>query len=157
MDGTCVPLKRNYGDASSVSKECMEIAIGITRGGRRQVLDFRSVPQEGEGNWSDFPESLKMRDIGNPEFFVADGLSGMPKAIAKACEDCDRNARPAEFTLELNDKGKDSMGFEISERQRLYGLQITQSSCNSHSLRAVLLPTILLNHRTTPKSVPCDF
>ncbi len=61
----------------------------------------------------DFPGSLKKRGIGIPELFVTDGLSGMPEAIAQACEDCGRNARPAEFTLELNDKEKDSMGFEL--------------------------------------------
>jgi len=84
MDGTYVPLKRSYGESSSVSKECIEVAIGITRDGRRQVLDFRAVPQEGAGNWSDFLESLKKRGIGNPKLFVTDGLRGMPEAISKA-------------------------------------------------------------------------
>lgn len=83
MDGTYVPLKRSYGEESSVSKECIEVAIGIAKDGRRQVLDFRSVPQEGAGNWSDFLESLKKRGIGDPKLFVTDGLSGMPEAIAK--------------------------------------------------------------------------
>ena len=77
MDGTYVPLKRSYGEESSVSKECIEVAIGIAKDGRRQVLDFRSVPQEGAGNWSDFLESLKKRGIGDPKLFVTDGLSGM--------------------------------------------------------------------------------
>ena len=82
MDGTYVPLKRSYGESSSVSKECIEVAIGITRDGRRQVLDFRAVPREGAGNWSDFLESLKGRGIGDPKLFVTDGLQGMPEAIA---------------------------------------------------------------------------
>lgn len=84
MDGTYVPLKRSYGETSSVSKECIEVAIGVTRDGRRQVLDFRAVPQEGAGNWSDFLESLKKRGIGEPKLFVTDGLRGMPEAIAKS-------------------------------------------------------------------------
>jgi transposase-like protein len=58
------------------------VAIGITRDGRRQVLDFRAVPREGAGNWSDFLESLKGRGIGDPKLFVTDGLQGMPEAIA---------------------------------------------------------------------------
>ena len=84
MDGTYVPLKRSYGESSSVSKECIEVAIGITRDGRRQVLDFRAVPREGAGNWSDFLESLKGRGIGDPKLFVTDGLQGMPEAIAES-------------------------------------------------------------------------
>ncbi len=84
MDGTYVPLKRSYGESSSVSKECVEVAIGVTKDGRRQVLDFRAVPQEGAGNWSDFLESLKKRGIGEPRLFVTDGLRGMPEAIAKS-------------------------------------------------------------------------
>lgn len=84
MDGTYVPLKRSYGKAPSVSKECIEVAIGVTRDGRRQVLDFRAVPQEGAGNWSDFLEPLKKRGIGDPKLFVTDGLRGMPEAIAKS-------------------------------------------------------------------------
>ena len=84
MDGTYVPLKRGYGKGSSVSKECIEVAIGVTRDGRRQVLDFRAVPQEGAGNWSDFLESLKERGIGSPKLFVTDGLRGLPEAIAKS-------------------------------------------------------------------------
>lgn len=84
MDGTYVPLKRSYGETSSVSKECIEVAIGVTRDGRRQVLDFRAVPQEGAGNWSDFLESLKKRGIGEPKLFVTDGLRGMPEAIGKS-------------------------------------------------------------------------
>lgn len=84
MDGTYVPLKRSYGESSSVSKECIEVAIGVTKDGRRQVLDFRAVPQEGAGNWSDFLESLKKRGIGEPRLFVTDGLRGMPEAIAKS-------------------------------------------------------------------------
>lgn len=84
MDGTYVPLKRNYGGSSSVSKECIEVALGVTKDGRRQVLDFRAVPQEGAGNWSDFLESLRKRGIGSPKIFVTDGLAGMPEAIAKS-------------------------------------------------------------------------
>ncbi len=84
MDGTYVPLKRGYAGTSSVSKECIEVAIGVTKDGRRQVLDFRAVPQEGAGNWSDFLESLKKRGIGEPKLFVTDGLRGMPEAIAKS-------------------------------------------------------------------------
>ena len=84
MDGTYVPLRRNYGDSSSVSKECIEVAIGVTRDGRRQVLDFRAVPSEGAGNWSDFLESLRKRGVGSPRLFVTDGLRGLPEAISRA-------------------------------------------------------------------------
>lgn len=87
MDGTYVPLKRSYGGSSSVSKECIEVAVGMTKDGRRQVLGFRAVPQEGSGNWSDFLESLKERGVGDPKLFVTDGLQGMPEAIAKSFPD----------------------------------------------------------------------
>jgi len=87
MDGTYVPLKRKYGESSSVSKECIEVALGVTKDGRRQVLDFRAVPNEGSSSWSDFLESLKARGIGAPKLFVTDGLRGMPEAIGKSFPD----------------------------------------------------------------------
>ena len=47
-------------------------------------MDFRSVPREGAGNWSEFLESIKKRGIGSPKLFATDGLQGMPEAIAKS-------------------------------------------------------------------------
>ncbi len=82
MDGTYVPIRRRYGDSSSIEKECIEVAMGVTEDGKRVILGFRTVPNEGSSSWGDFLERLKARGIGDPKLFITDGLQGMPEAIA---------------------------------------------------------------------------
>lgn len=84
MDGTYVPVKRKYSDgSSSVTKECIEIIMGITKDGHKQILGFQTVPNEGSKSWEDVLVDLKNRGIGEPNLFVTDGLQGMPEAIHK--------------------------------------------------------------------------
>lgn len=82
LDGTHVPLKRKYaryGDA--VIDECVEVVMGITDQGVKEILDFVTVSNEGAHSWKEFLYSLKERGIGDPKIFVTDGLMGMPEAI----------------------------------------------------------------------------
>lgn len=92
LDGTYVPLRRRYGESSSVSKECIEVALGVTKDGRRHVLAFGAVPNEGSGSWRGFLEGLKRRGVGEPKLFVTDGLRGMPEAIASVFPGSKRQA-----------------------------------------------------------------
>ncbi len=115
MDGTYVPLRRNYGNSSSVSKECIEVAIGVTRDGRRQVLDFRAVPSEGAGNWSGFLESLRKRGIGSPRLFVTDGLRGLPEAIAGSFPEAKRQ------TCLVHVQRNISQAVRIGDRKEIMG------------------------------------
>ena len=82
LDGTHVPLKRKYaryGDA--VIDECVEVVMGITDQGVKEILDFITVSNEGSHSWKEFLYSLKGRGIGDPKIFVTDGLMGMPEAV----------------------------------------------------------------------------
>lgn len=82
LDGTHVPLKRRYaryGDA--VIDECVEVVMGITDRGVKEILDFITVSNEGSHSWKEFLYSLKERGIGDPKIFVTDGLMGMPEAV----------------------------------------------------------------------------
>lgn len=82
MDGTHVPLKRKYSNfREEVYDECIEVIIGVTASGHKEVLDFITVPNEGSHSWEDFLNNLKARGIGNPKLFITDGLQGMPEAI----------------------------------------------------------------------------
>ena len=85
LDGTHVPLKRKYaryGDA--VIDECVEVVMGVTDQGAKEILDFVTVSNEGSHSWKEFLYSLKERGIGDPKIFVTDGLMGMPEAIKEA-------------------------------------------------------------------------
>ena len=90
LDGTYVPIKRTYGETSSVSKECIEVALGVTEDGRHCVLGFSAIPSEGSKSWKDFLSGLKERGIGSPKLFITDGLQGMPEAIEETFPDADR-------------------------------------------------------------------
>lgn len=88
MDGTHVPLKRKYPNfKQEVYDECVEVVIGITASGHKEVLDFITVPNEGAHSWKGFLESLKKRGVGNPKLFITDGLQGMQEAIASTFPD----------------------------------------------------------------------
>lgn len=85
LDGTHVPLKRRYaryGDA--VIDECVEVVMGVTDQGTKEILDFVTVSNEGSHSWKEFLYSLKERGIGDPKIFVTDGLMGMPEAVKEA-------------------------------------------------------------------------
>lgn len=81
LDGTYVPLKRRYGDSSKVQKECVMVALGITKDGNKVILGFYFTPNEGAWAWDDVLNSLKSRGLYSPSLFVTDGLQGMPEAI----------------------------------------------------------------------------
>jgi len=84
LDGTYVPIKRRYTDCSRVEKECVMVALGITREGRKQVLGFYFTPNEGSWAWDDVLKNLMLRGLRSPSLFVTDGLQGMPEAIRRA-------------------------------------------------------------------------
>ena len=82
LDGTYVPLKRKYADGKAyVEKECIEVAIGITETGHREILGFYPVPNEGSDSWLISLNDLKDRGIGSPKLFITDGLNGLDIAI----------------------------------------------------------------------------
>lgn len=61
LDGTYVPLKRKYADGKAyVEKECIEVAIGITETGHREVLGFYPVPSEGSDS-----REISLNDLKN--------------------------------------------------------------------------------------------
>ena len=97
LDGTYVSYRRKapgtpetaqnglLGD--SYDRECVEVATGITKDGKRVVLGFWIVPNEGAHSWKDVLLDLKKRGVGSPSLFITDGLQGMPEAIAEVFPD----------------------------------------------------------------------
>lgn len=93
LDGTYVSYRRkapltpetaeNGLSGDSYDRECVEVATGITADGKRVVLGFWIVPNEGAHSWKDVLADLKERGIGSPSLFITDGLQGMPEAIAE--------------------------------------------------------------------------
>lgn len=84
LDGTYVPLRRRYDDTSKVQKECIMVALGITREGNKVILGYYFTPNEGAGAWDEVLENLRSRGLYSPSLFVTDGLQGMPEAIHRA-------------------------------------------------------------------------
>lgn len=86
LDGTYVPVKRRKNDSAKVERECIMVAMGITREGKRQILGF-FAPSEGSHAWQEMLENLKERGLCSPSLFVTDGLQGMPDAIRRVFPD----------------------------------------------------------------------
>jgi len=83
LDGTYAPLRRRSGDSSKVQKECIMVALGITKDGRKVILGFYFTPNEGAWAWDDVLKNLRSRGLCSPSLFVTDGLQGMPEAIRR--------------------------------------------------------------------------
>lgn len=82
LDGTWIPLKRLYqGNKSKFDNECVFVALGIRKDGRKEVLGFWIKPAEGANNWGAILEELKKRGVTSPKLFITDGLNGMTEAI----------------------------------------------------------------------------
>ena len=83
LDGTYVPIKRRNGDSSKVERECIMVALGITKDGEKVILGFYFTPNEGAWAWDDVLRNLQSRGLYSPSLFVTDGLKGMPEAIRR--------------------------------------------------------------------------
>jgi putative transposase len=81
LDGTYVPVRRKYDSTSKVEKECIMVALGITKEGEKVILGFYFTPNEGAWSWDDVLRNLQSRGLYSPSLFVTDGLQGMPEAI----------------------------------------------------------------------------
>lgn len=81
LDGTYVPVKRRYEDTSKVQKECVMVALGVTKEGKKEILGFYFTPNEGSWAWDEVLHNLNSRGLYSPSLFVTDGLQGMPEAI----------------------------------------------------------------------------
>jgi putative transposase len=81
IDGTWLPVRRHYDGGDHYEKECVMIALGITKAGQKRVLGFWITPGESSTKWADCLKDIKGRGVGSPLLFVTDGLQGMPEAI----------------------------------------------------------------------------
>ncbi len=81
LDGTWLPVRRHYDGGDHYEKECVMIALGITKAGQKRVLGFWMTPGESSAKWADCLKDIKGRGVGSPILFVTDGLQGMPEAI----------------------------------------------------------------------------
>lgn len=83
LDGTYVPIKRRYDGTAKVEKECVMVALGITKEGEKVILGFYFTPNEGAWSWDDVLADLKSRGLYSTSLFITDGLQGMPEAIQR--------------------------------------------------------------------------
>lgn len=76
-----VVLKRKTG-AGSV-KRVVLVALGITKEGRKEVIDFSIAPGESQGAWESFLTDLYRRGLheGGVELIVTDGGKGLLAAL----------------------------------------------------------------------------
>ncbi len=82
LDGTYVPFKCvDEAGCKYVTKECIEVAVGVTTTGKKMVLGYFFHPNEGKFSWIDALKGLRKRGLSNPKIFVTDGLNGMTEAI----------------------------------------------------------------------------
>lgn len=88
LDGTWLPVRRRYESGPDrYEKECVMVAFGVTKTGKKEVLGFWTVPSESSAGWEKRLRNLKERGIGNPLMFVTDGLQGMKEAIKRVFPD----------------------------------------------------------------------
>lgn len=79
IDSIYIPLRRD-----TVSKEAVNIAIGIDENGSAIVLGFSITPEESATEWQSMFESFKNRGLQSSRFVVSDGLAGIDNVIRTA-------------------------------------------------------------------------
>jgi putative transposase len=79
LDGVTMKIK----EAPHARKVSVLCAYGITRDGRRELIDFRQVSAESETNCELFLENLNRRGLlgGNLELIITDGSPGLIRGV----------------------------------------------------------------------------
>ena len=79
-------------EAGIVGSRAVQVAVGIDREGRRQVLAVELANRESRSSWKDFLLGLKERGLHGVEFVVADDHAGLQGGVARGAA---RRLRPA--------------------------------------------------------------
>ena len=82
LDAVWLPLRR-YRQKSE--KECMLIALAVTKDGHKEVLGMRLVAEESAESWGELLKELKKRGLKgeNLSLAVTDGLTGLKDVVLK--------------------------------------------------------------------------
>jgi len=82
LDAVWLPLRR-YRQKSE--KECMLLALGVTKDGIKEVLGMRLVAEESAEAWGELLRELKGRGLKGSELLLAvtDGLTGLKDVLLK--------------------------------------------------------------------------
>lgn len=79
IDSTYIPLKRN-----SVEREAINVLIGVTKDGFKEVLSYRISPSESKYILKDMFSDIKSQGVEKVDVFIFDGLPGVDEVIAEA-------------------------------------------------------------------------
>lgn len=79
LDSTYVPLRRD-----SVTKEAINLAMGIDDEGVPMIIGYSITPQESAEAYRELLEGFKSRGLEEVAVAVSDGLSGIDDAIAES-------------------------------------------------------------------------
>lgn len=82
IDAIHVKVRREH-----VSSEAFYVVLGLTEDMQREVLAIASIPSESASGWEDLLEGLKVRGLKKTALVVADGLTGLDKAIHRVFPD----------------------------------------------------------------------
>lgn len=79
LDSTYVPLRRD-----SVTKEAINLAMGIDDEGMPMIIGYSITPQESAEAYRELLEGFKSRGLEEVAVAVSDGLSGIDDAISES-------------------------------------------------------------------------
>lgn len=78
IDATRMSLRRD-----TVAKEAVNIAVGITLEGTKEILGYSITPEESATEWKLLLSSLKERGLEKVGLFCTDGLHGMEEVLGE--------------------------------------------------------------------------
>lgn len=82
IDAIHVKVRREH-----VSSEAFYVVLGLTETMQREVLAIASIPTESAAGWKTLLEDLRRRGLRQTGLVVADGLTGLDKAIHQTFPD----------------------------------------------------------------------
>jgi transposase-like protein len=99
VDATYFSVRENY----RVQSKALMIAIGITMGGKKEVLGFSLYDRESKETWLDFLQSLRNRGIQTVKLITSDAHEGIIHAINHVYPDTPWQRCQFHFTRNIAD------------------------------------------------------
>ena len=148
LDG--VVLSRRTG--AGALKRPVLVALGITREGKKEILDFRVVTSESQANWEAFLFDLRARGLTGKklEMIVTDGGSGLRAALPMAYPHVPEQLCWAHKTRNVLDKMPKS-----DREQARQGLQSISHAEDLRSARGAAQAFVRHWEERAPRAVRC--
>lgn len=146
VDATFPKVREDH----KVRAKALMIAVGLTRGGRKEVIGFGVYEGEDSASWDDFACRLKERGLRGVRMVTSDARPEIAKAFARHFPDAPWQRCQAHFIRNISDAAPKKL--RVGLRQELAEM----FNCQTLKQARVRRDEIIADYReVAPKAVEC--